>query len=170
VINTRRARRIATSALLGLPAALLAHALIFGQAHVLGGWLHSFALQGAAGFALIAATIASLTIARGQRCDALHVGALAFTATAWLALLELAEAPHAIPLMLCVLAILAATALVSFLAAGYAHTVAAVLHVFSARVKIGAPRFVFACSPGASAQPRTVPQFSLFSRPPPSLS
>jgi hypothetical protein len=170
VKSARGVRRIFVSALLGLPAALLAHALAFGQAHVLGGTLHSFAVQGAAGFALIAAIVASLAIARGERWDAPHAGAVAIAASAWLTLIELAEAPHAVPLLLCVLAILAATAIVSSVAAGYTHAVAAVVHVFGAHAKIDAPRFAFAFSSEAPSRRRTLPEFRLFSRPPPAFS
>ncbi len=164
------ARKVALSGLLGLPTALLAHAFVYGPSHAAAGPLHALAVEIGFGFGLLAALFTGLGLLRKTRC-ALPDGAVTLlSAAAWLATIEAVESPHAIPAVLCLFAIAAATASVSILLHAFEHTVVAVARLFGAHR--GAARTVgtHTFSVAAPRCPRTLGQFALFSRPPPALS
>lgn len=163
-------RSAAVSALLGLPVALVAHALVFGQSHAMGGERHGLAVYLAIVFSAAAATICGLRNARSKQARSLPPAVLLFTAGAWFAAFELTESAHAVPVLLCALAVAFAAAICGFALRAYAHTVHAIACFVSA-VKAFAPSaFVCRFSPGAFNLQHTLSEFSLFSRPPPVLS
>jgi hypothetical protein len=92
------------AALLGLPAALLAHGLVFGGEHAVGGALQSAALSAGVLVLLVAAALHSRTAAQGtimaSRLRSRRPGAVplfVFSAV-WFALLEACESPHHLPI------------------------------------------------------------------------
>jgi hypothetical protein len=169
-VKARAARNAIVSALLGLPAALLAHTFVFGSSHAFGGWLHPLAVQLGAGFATLVAVVFGLAAARGNRSASLSAGTLFFAATAWFATFELTESAHAIPVLLCALAIAVAGAICALAVSAYAHTVRAIAGCFSTRVRFASRAFHLPFSGGAFNRRRTFDGFALFSRPPPVLS
>ncbi len=72
MISVRASRRAGVSALLGLPAALLAHTLLFGHAHAAAGSFHGSALGVGAAFALLAAALAGIALYVTARADSPH--------------------------------------------------------------------------------------------------
>lgn len=168
--NACGVRRFGISALLGLPAALLAHTLVFGDSHVVGGSFHAYALEGSAVFAVLAALLASVAAVRGSRCWTPHVGGTALAAGAWLAALELRESPHAIPVALCLFALAAAAAILAAVVHAFARAVVTVAQFFDAYAKLESVSFVAAFSARIANRRRALRDFTLFSRPPPALS
>lgn len=168
--SVRRARGYGISALLGLPAAFLAHTFVFGQAHTIAGSFHVLALAAVAASLFAAALFATCAALRRSQSVSPHLLGTALSATAWLAAVEAGEARHAIPTLLCLLAIAAAVWIVSALSRAYSHSVCAVATLFVRRT--AAPRdlvielFTAAALPRLRARAR----FELFSRPPPVLS
>jgi hypothetical protein len=169
VIHPRVLRRFGISALLGLPAALVAHTLVFGQTHAVAGSFHGLAVGVGAGFALLAALLAGIAAARHTRADAPHVVITALTAIGWLAALEATESPHGIPVLLCLLALALATAIVATATRACAQTIAAIVSFFGVRTTAraalfaGHARFVV-------CRRHTIGEIAIFSRPPPALS
>ena len=163
-------RSAAVSALLGLPVALIAHTLVFGQAHAMGGERHGVAVYLAILFAAAAAVICGLRNARSKQARSLPPAALLFTAGAWFAAFELTESAHAVPVLLCALAIVFAAAICGFALRAYAHTVHAIACFVSSRQALTPRAFVCWFSPGAFNLRHTFGAFALFSRPPPVLS
>ncbi|HET9393567.1 MAG TPA: hypothetical protein VFO29_08650 [Candidatus Rubrimentiphilum sp.] len=101
-VTQKAGRIVALSALLGLPAAVLAHAGIFGRAHVLGGGSHAlfWALWIAfAGAAVASALIPAFLNARFKSTLAPPLAALLTSTASWFAVIELREQPHAIPVL-----------------------------------------------------------------------
>jgi hypothetical protein len=164
------ARSAAVSALLGLPVALIAHALVFGQAHAMGGERHGLAVYAAIVFSAAAAVICGLRNARSKHARSLPPTTLLFTAGAWFATFELTETTHAVPVLLCAAAIVFAAAICGFALRAYAHTVHAIACIVSARKEYAPSAFVCRFSPGAFNMRHVLCAFSLFSRPPPLLS
>ena len=162
-------RNVALSALLGLPAALVAHAIAFGGAHEMGGAIHDTAIQGAALFALAAAVFIGIGAARRARWYP-SPRMLLVTTTLWLVGIELTERAHAIPVAFCLLAIALTTALFASAVSAYARTVERIAEFICARE--ARPKPVHDCRlvPAAFHRRRTCGAFSLFSRPPPALS
>jgi hypothetical protein len=169
-VSAHAARNAVVSALLGLPAALLAHTFVFGSSHAFGGWLHPFAVQLGAGFATTAAVLLGLAAARGNRNASLSAGTLLLAAAAWFATFEFTESAHAIPVLLCALAIAIAGAICALAVSAYTHTVRAIAGCFSTRVRFTSRAFHLAFSGDAFNRRRTFDGFALFSRPPPVLS
>jgi hypothetical protein len=108
--------------LIGLPTAVLAHALTYGQGHVLGGSHHenvlqlTLALGAVAAAAAAALTLASARTAQNGSILASRIAAylpgwagLAISAAAWFGLIESLESEHQVPALLILVAI-AATA------------------------------------------------------------
>jgi hypothetical protein len=156
--------------LLGLPAALLAHTFVFGSSHALGGSLHSLAVEIGAGFAAMAAVVLGLAAVRGNRSASISGSMLFLAAGGWFAAFEFTESAHAIPVLLCALAIAVAGAICAMAVSAYTHTVRAIVESFSARTRVASNSFHLRFSGGAFNQRRTFDGFALFSRPPPVLS
>lgn len=169
-MRARTARNAFVSALLGLPAALLAHTFVFGTSHAIGGWLHPLAIQLGAGFAAVAAVALGVAAARGNRDASLSGGALFLASSAWFATFESTESAHAIPVLLCALAIAVAGAICALAVSAYTRTVRAIVECFSTCARFTASSFHSHFSAGAFNQRRSFTGFSLFSRPPPALS
>jgi hypothetical protein len=153
-----------------LPAALLAHTFVFGRAHAIGGALSGAAMQAALGFAVLAAVLAGASAIVERRWRLPHAGALSVSASAWLAGLELVEARHAIPVLLCVLALAAAAMLLGCLVAAYTGTLAAIAVLAYERPNALRGSFAFRYAHTSPDRRRSRPVFELFSRPPPALS
>jgi hypothetical protein len=162
-------RKFVLLALLGLPAALLAHALLFGGQHAAGGVFHAETLGLGAGFAFLAALIASVAAVRRVRWSS-PVANTVVSAAIWFAAIERAEAPHRIPFALCALTLLAAAWLVGTALRAFTGVVTAIAHAWHVRkTPRRAPHvsktFCFAHSTSGRAW-----RFALFPRPPPALS
>lgn len=180
-VTQRIARILGLSALLGLPAAVLAHWAIFGHAHILGG--NSHALLSAlwiicVGLAIAGALAAAFLSTRSQSSISRAIGriglvapslaALLASTTFWFVMIELREKPHAIPTLSAIAAICFAAWIVGALWRGLARAAAAVATEWFQRLRI-------ACesgSPSAWGTPVPViaahaPAYRLFSRPPP---
>ncbi len=97
--------RLASTAMLGLPTALLAHAMVFGSGHAVAGAAHSVALAAGAAALLLVLALRSKQAAEGTvvaarlRALAPSLAGLMIAAAAWFALLELtrARAYHSAP-------------------------------------------------------------------------
>jgi hypothetical protein len=169
VISQRAARNFGVSALLGLPAALLAHTLVFGHAHAAAGPFHGLAVSVGGSFALLAALFAGIAAVRHTRADSPHIVITALTATGWLAAIEAAESPHGIPIMLCLLATVAAAAIVAAATRACSQTIAEIVSLFGVHVTPRAASFVRNYRSSVLVR-RNLGRFALFSRPPPQLS
>lgn len=169
-MNARRARVYGISALLGLPAAFLAHTLVFGQAHAIAGPFHILALAAGAASLIAAALLGAFAALRRTGSISPHLLGTALSATAWLAALEAGETRHAIPTLLCLLALTAAAWIVAVLSSAYAHTVSAIAELFVSRTPASQHSFFHLFDADALPRRRTLRHLSLFSRPPPALS
>lgn len=163
--------RLAISALLGMPAALLAHAFIFGNGHLAGGAFHAAFAQGgtACAFAALGAVLAASV--RGRRSCAPYLAAIALATAAALAAIEAVESSHRIPLLLCLFAVAFAAALAYAAVHAFSASARAVAAVLSTRAKIAVSR----CDRAGAFAARLLRinsawHFALFSRPPPLLS
>lgn len=170
-------RALVSAALLGLPTALLTHALVFGSEHAIGGALQSVAL--AAGSLALLAVVASHSrqavqgsILASRLRDHIPQFALLGGASAiWFVLIELCETPHSVPLAAVGAALIAACLIVragiSLLAQSIAGIVIAVarLLVHSQPVAVTVRN--------VRTAPRSLRSLAhterLFSRPPPSF-
>lgn len=166
----RAASRMAVSTLLGLPAALVSHAVIFGNAHAAGGNLHAASAYAAYIFALCAAFFAGAAAVRRNPCWRPHIAGITVAAAAWLALLEVRESPHATPALLCVFAVVAVSALFAVLSQTFTVALAAVAQAFQRRAVDATRQIVQHFSRLAQLYTSTCLHFALFSRPPPALS
>lgn len=164
------ARSGTVSALLGLPVALIAHALVFGQAHAMGGERHGLAVYLAIVFSAAAAVLCGLRNARSKHARSLPPAALLLTAGMWFAAFEFTESAHAVPVLLCALAIIFAAAICGFALRAYAHTIHAIAYFVSLRKAVARSVFVYWFSPGAFNLLHMFGGFAIFSRPPPVLS
>ena len=167
------------AALLGLPTALAAHALVFGGEHSVGGAFQSSVLAGGLLGLLLVLALHSKQLVQGSIAAHRLRGCipgflpLAVSASAWFAALEACESAHALPVIAIVAALFAACAIVRLAVKSAARCVAAItfaLLVSSTRLRIApdsAARFRF-----AAPQPVRLLAHSerLFSRPPPALS
>ena len=166
---------------LGLPAAVAAHFLTFGEAHTLGGRTH-LAFIDAMVVALCASVLAlcsaAIYLAAGTRegsIVAARVGrlvpsalTLALTAVGWLALIERAEEPHAVPFALAALAVVCVALLLRFfLCSGLRLLAAAALHVITLRFRARELDRFELVVPAAPFYKRPQLALSRFSRPPP---
>ena len=176
-----RFRKFLGALCLGLPAAVTAHFLTFGNAHTLGGATH-LALIDATVVAVCASVLALCLGAvyfaaatregsiLASRLDRLVPSALtlAVAATSWFMVIERAEESHATPLALAAIAVICVALLFRFAICAALRILArAALHIFSASFRARQPeRF----DPVTRAHPSYKrPQLALsrFSRPPP---
>lgn len=168
--TSRIARSYGVSALLGLPAALLAHTLVFGQAHAIAGSFHVAALAAGAASLAVAALLGAFAAVRREKSVAPHMLGMALSATAWLAALEAGESRHAIPTLFCLLAVAAAVWIVALLSQAYTQTVSTIATLFLARDITHSSAFIARFDGGRVPRNHTFSCFTLFSRPPPALS
>jgi hypothetical protein len=163
--------------LLGLPAALLAHAFVFGHRHAAAGAAHNAVLAGA--LLAVSLVLALQTRAASQGsilARRLHDGmpgffAIAVSAGAWYALIELSEPHHAFSAITAAAALLAASLFVRGAIRFTARSLSTIAIAFTARLR-----------PGRGLESRVPPQRTLpliksfalsrrlFSRPPPAFS
>ncbi len=165
--------------LLGLPAALVAHALVFGGEHAVGGALQSAALAAGALVLLLALALHSRDAVQGSvlasrlRSQMPSLIALLLCAGAWFAALELCESPHAIPLLAVAGAVAAACILlragITLFSRVIANAAIAIIHALECTY---AQELCLACAIRIAPRPvRTLAHaIRLFSRPPPVLS
>ena len=160
-------RRAATAVLLGLPAALLAHALTFGGEHTLGGSLHAWALELGATCAFLAALIAAIAAVRCRYALAPRFDAIVGGAAAWFTVLELCEGGHGIPVVTAVFTLLAASCLVRCVLRAFAGTVAAFICGLRSTFAPARP-FVAVRRPNLTPRASSLAhRLRLYSRPPP---
>lgn len=164
-----RVRGYGVSTLLGLPAALLAHTLVFGQTHTIAGSFHVLVLAAGAASLFAAALFETLAALRRTKSISPHLLVTALSAVAWLTAVEAGETRHAIPTLLCLLAISAAAWIIALLSHACTHAVCAIAAMFVRRKPVD----TFAVQHLRAAvlpRPSTRAHFILFSRPPPVLS
>lgn len=166
-MNASLLRRAAAGTLLGLPAALLAHALTFGHDHAAGGRLHALFLDLAGSFGFFATLVIAVSASRRLRLAPSNVLWIAVPAIAWFSGIEAGEARHGIPHALSLLAILAASWLVRAIVRAFAQTLVAVIVSLWSRVRAAQPPIQ--CAPRNLSLPALRPayRFRIFSRPPP---
>lgn len=167
---SRAARRVGAAALLGLPAALLAHTLVFGGEHAAGGSMHALLFGLAASFGFLTTLLVAIAATRSMRGAAPRLWPVLSGAVVWYGATELYEHAHAVPVLLSVLALVLASAIVHAVLRAFAHTIVAIAcSLWSALAK---PKSLCA-SAIALAMPalqRPAYRFRVFSRPPPVLS
>lgn len=170
MIRSRATRTIVGGSLLGLPAALLAHALVFGGEHAAGGGTHALLFGLAAAFGFVATLFAAVAAARKFHVVAPRSICIAPGAALWFAGIEISEHTHTVPVALSALAILSASLIVRAVLYAFTHTVAAVaaalLCTTTKRRGLRVPAF-------ARELPRRISpayRFRVFSRPPPVFS
>ena len=166
-MKTLLLRRAATGTLLGLPAALLAHMLTFGQNHAAGGRLHALFLDLAFSFVCFAAIAIAVRASRHARHMPANLLWVAMPALAWFCGIEAVEAHHGIPQALSFIAILAASWLVRGVVRAFAHTVVAVIASLWTRVRECQLRVHCARLQTWLPALRPAYRFRIFSRPPP---
>ncbi len=172
-------RNAATALLLGLPVALLAHALVFGQSHAVGGAMHGAALSGCAFALAVAVALSSRDAAQGSilasrlRACAPRVPLMLFSGAAWFAALESCERAHGIPLAAVAVAMVAASLLIRLAISLLARSLAAVALALLAHGE-HLHSLERACLLPRHRSPHALKSFPhtrrLYSRPPPILS
>ena len=172
-------RALAAALPMGLPTALLAHALVFGSEHAAGGALQRVALALAALAIVVSATLRSRKAVQGSiAASRLRVGApsllaLLFSAASWFAILELCESSHAIPVLALACALVAACvavrAAVGLLARFIAGVTLALVQIFASGL---CSVCVWSSMPRTASRPvhAFVVNAQLLPRPPPALS
>ncbi|HET7813394.1 MAG TPA: hypothetical protein VFL13_03390 [Candidatus Baltobacteraceae bacterium] len=167
------------AAALGLPSALLAHALVFGNDHAAGGALQSAVLAFAALALVLCVSLRAARLAQGsvvarRMLDCVpHAATLAAASGAWFGIIELCESPHAIP----PLAVAAAIAIACFVIIAALRGTARCIATIALAVITALREFVIPALPAAdiafALAPASLPlarTHRLFSRPPPALS
>jgi hypothetical protein len=160
-------RLTAVSLLLGLPAAVLAHAAIFGGAHALGGPNRQLIVVLCAICAGLAGA-AAIAFAVRKRTMSPPLSGLIFSTAAWFAAIELREQPHSIPVLPAVALLCLAALAVSIAWRGFANAAAEIAHEFFHQLHV-APRETASQWYGFSVPlvAAHAPAYRLFSRPPP---
>ena len=158
------------AALLGLPAALFAHALVFGGDHAVSGALHPAAIDLAWLFAAICLAMAcGRAVCRRSQLRTSFSG-IAAGGAAWFYAFELCEKPHAIPFFTAALALAAAAWIARAVFNAFASIVAAVA-VASRSTRTPNPQAHVRL--GVLHPPRAASlshRLRLFSRPPPAFA
>lgn len=167
--RAQRIRKYAVSSLLGMPAAMLTHALVFGGSHVAGGSAHGFALAIAALCGAVALGIGVNAARRGSRASMPSIGTVALVAAAWFAALEAMEPRHSVPVALCLLVLAVVAAVLAWSARACTHAVALLASSFlrhAAQDEVSSCAFALRLGVVRPTHRR----FERFSRPPPALS
>ena len=155
-----------SAALLGLPAALFAHALLFGNEHTLAGSLHGPALEAGMLFGFLAALLAAIGAVRNRRACSPGFADIASGAAIWFSLIELCERSHEIPVLLAAAAILFASWVVRAVLLAFRRTIVAIAAILHEALSPHGVGIVTARSAQPIAQSFAI-RFRLFSRPPP---
>jgi hypothetical protein len=163
----RTGRRIATGALLGLPAALLAHTLVFKSGHEAGGSMHALLFGLAGGIAFAAALAVALLALRTVRGVAPRFVPILAGSAAWFAAMEFIEHDRTVPIAVALFALAACSWFVRAVLRAFAQTVIAVVSTLWSTLT----KFPELCSNAialaAPALQRPAYRFRIFSRPPP---
>lgn len=163
-------RRIVTGALLGLPAALLAHTLVFHGAHEAGGSMHALLAAVAGVFGFVAALVAAFIALRTAKDLAPRFLPILSGAIAWFGAMEAFEHDRSVPIAVALVALAACAWLVRIILRAFMHTVVAVV----ATLWVALSKIPELCSHAivltAPALQRPAYRFRIFSRPPPALS
>jgi hypothetical protein len=163
-------RRIVTGALLGLPAALLAHTFAFHGAHEAGGSMHGLLAILASGFGSVATLIAAYVALRKMRSAGPRLLPIVLGATAWFAGIECFEHTRDVPVAITLLALIVCSWLVRVILGAFMQTVVAVVAtLWTALTKLPELRSN-AIVLAAPALQRPAYRFRIFSRPPPHFS
>ena len=164
------ARRLAGGGLLGLPAALLAHQLVFGGSHEAAGALHALAMELGGGCAFLATLLLVIGAARYLRSVVPGLPVVLAGAAAWFAAIELCERAHNVPIVFAIAALLLASWIVRAIASAFAQTVVAIVTALWSALR-------FFVKPHSARALRWAPSIEiaahrlrLFSRPPPLAS
>lgn len=169
---------------LGLPAAVLAHALAFGGGHAIGGNLHALVLDlvavccAAAGGALFAVSCLSAGATPQGTLAAMRLRAslpsapwLFAGACVWFAAIEFGEAHHSIALVQTAISLAAASWLIRSVFRAIARVLACVVWAAASVARSQtAPWVAFFFAPAAPRRPALTHRFRLFSRPPPAFA
>lgn len=166
----RTSRRIATGALLGLPAALLAHTLVFHGTHEAGGSMHALLTATAGAFGFLAALIAAVLALRSMRDASPRFVPIVSGATAWFTAIEGFEHSRGVPAALTLLALLVCSWLVQTILRAFMQTVAAVAATLWTATAKFPELHSNAIALAAPALQRPAYRFRIFSRPPPLFS
>lgn len=166
----RGAHKIVAGALLGLPAALLAHILVFGHEHAAGGSMDGALVQMAVGFGFLSALVVAIGASRVIRAVVPRMSTVLAGSTLWFTAIEFTEAQHHLSPAIAIAALALASWIVVSILRAFAHTIVAIVQaVWHARR--GAPRTLHAAlSLLAPVPANAAHRFRIFSRPPPLLS
>jgi hypothetical protein len=172
-------RVYATALILGLPTALLAHALVFGSEHAAGGaWSSAAIAIGCVGLMLVVALHSRSAVQGSIAASRLRAmlpptTALAVSASAWFVLLELCEPAHNVLGVALVIAVVTASVLMRL-------SISAVASLFAAvAIALGcSEKRIWHLADSGARLPHSSPHLpdtlthacKLFSRPPPVLS
>jgi hypothetical protein len=160
-------RTIAVSVLLGLPAALLAHAGVFHGNHTVGGAAHGILVILSIVCAALAAAAALSPRSLRRLGAAPPVAGTIASAAVWFAFIELRESPHTIAVLPCFVAVCLAAWIVIIAWHGFARAADGVARQFFARLRPPFRQFATICRTPVHAFGSLSPTYRLFSRPPP---
>lgn len=163
-------RKFWSAALLGLPAALFAHVLVFGGEHTLGGSAHAWLLELGGSFAFLGTLLAAIGAVRSRPSLVPQFGSILTGAAVWFAFIELGERTHGIPIAAVIAALAFAAWIVRAVLLAFARTIAAVAAILQLVLRAANPTVA---APIKRAVPRALPRahrLRLFSRPPPLFS
>lgn len=161
---------MSAAALLGLPAALFAHVLVFGGRHIVGGSLHGTFIELAAGFALIATLTATIGALRKLPGLVPGFAGSAVSTAVWFGSIELCEQGHGIPLLSAAAAIAIAAFVVRAIVLAFVQTVRAVVSVLRTTFTGARGRVTFSRPKSTPLARSLAHRFRLFSRPPPAFA
>jgi len=156
--------------LLGLPAALLAHAAVFGSEHTLGGSAHGWFVQGAGVFAFLGTLLLAIGAVGKRRDFVPHLAAIVLGASAWFAGIELCEQAHGVPFLLAAAAIAGASWIVRAILVAFAQTVAVVVGALDISFVSPRPPLRLRVLPAVPSTLAAAERLRLFSRPPPAFA
>lgn len=168
--SVQLARRALGGALLGLPAALLAHTLAFRGDHAAGGSAHSLFLELASAFAFLVTLLVAICAAKNIKRATLRLPWVLAGSVLWFAAIEGREGHHGVPVLLVAIALLFASWIVRAIVRAFEHTAIAVL---AALWSVVLPAPCLASSAVRHATPRALSaahRFRMYSRPPPRRS
>lgn len=168
--GNRHAHSLFRAALVGLPAALLAHALVFGSAHAAGGSLHSVLLDLAGAFSALGIAIVALRARCSPRDIVPGTLPIAAAGALWFGAIEVGEHSHSVPIVVAILALLFAAWIVHAVLSAFAHTVYTIAVLLGTPLVRGQRRVTQRFEPTALHARNHAHVFRLFSRPPPALS
>jgi hypothetical protein len=160
-------RAIAVSVLLGLPAAILAHAGVFHGTHTAGGAAHGILVMLSIMCAALAAVAALSPTSLPRLGAAPPVAGIVASAATWFAFIELRESPHTIAVLPCLVAVCLAAWIVLSAWRGFAHVAAGAARQFFARLRPPFQRYATIYRTPVHAFGSLSPTYRLFSRPPP---